>query len=149
MGTVRQGTQLNLFTSLKPNVPFLFPRKRQKQKYGSSLIDWSVYNRSVGLKLMFCTNHFAWNLSKSSLIIFYYGNAIRVNESNCEKQEFHIKYLSETFNIFLIKAGLEAEPVAAEAKVLPKRFTTGIAEFRVLLRLQASHESSSYPKSLF
>ena len=51
--------------------------------------------------------------------------------------------------IFLVKAGLEAEPVAAEAKVLPKRFTTGIAEFRVLLRSQASHESSSYPKSLF
>ena len=49
-----------------------------------------------------------------------------------------------------MKAGLEAEPVAAEAKVLPKRFTAGIIEFHVLLRSQASHESSlSYPESLF
>lgn len=56
----------------------------------------------------------------------------------------------ETFNdIFVIKAGLEAEPVAAEANVLPKRFTTGIIEFHVLFRLQATHESSlTYPESL-
>ena len=53
-------------------------------------------------------------------------------------------------DIFVMKAGLEAEPVAAEAKVLPKRFTAGIIEFHVLLRSQASHESSlSYPESLF